>query len=436
MRRPSLRGPAVRWCPAAVAEAAITRTSPRREKARQFQPANGDRGRALAAAEAIASSIAERSPDGGDPSLCSGDAGLALLFAFRAAALGDPDSWARAHHHLDRAIDAVATRALLPSLWTGFPGVAWVADLVGCSAGPRREPEPEAEDGNTEVDATLALMLARPRLWPAAHDLVSGATGIGVYALDRDGRPDATTCLRLILDRLEDAAHHDGDGTYWVTPDSGAGAGVEPGAAHGVAGPVALLGNLAARSLEPDRTRWLLDGAVGWLLAHAGDCSEPAEPGGAGWCRGLPGIAAALLVAGAGAGVERWIDEAVRLARAAAGTPGAEEGVVDASLCHGSAGLAHLYGRMSEATGDRDLGAAAHHWLGRTLTWCDRARILGPGWVEGAVEPLAGPWTGTGLDQGAAGVALALLAAAASMEPVWDRMFLLSLPPELDGGRS
>jgi lantibiotic biosynthesis protein len=40
----------------------------------------------------------------------------------------------------------------------------------------------------------------------------------------------------------------------------------------------------------------------------------------------------------------------------------------------------------------------------------------------------AGPWTGIGLLEGAAGVALVLLAATTSVEPAWDRMFLVSAP--------
>jgi hypothetical protein len=37
-------------------------------------------------------------------------------------------------------------------------------------------------------------------------------------------------------------------------------------------------------------------------------------------------------------------------------------------------------------------------------------------------------WTGIELVEGAAGVALVLLAAATSVQPTWDRMFLVSAP--------
>ncbi len=43
-------------------------------------------------------------------------------------------------------------------------------------------------------------------------------------------------------------------------------------------------------------------------------------------------------------------------------------------------------------------------------------------------DPRVGPWTGLDIVDGAAGVALVLLAAATPVEPSWDRMFLLSGP--------
>jgi lantibiotic modifying enzyme len=118
----------------------------------------------------------------------------------------------------------------------------------------------------------------------------------------------------------------------------------------------------------------------------------------------------------------------VALACRAAERPEAETKVVDAGFCHGTAGLAHLYNRMYQATGEPRLGRAAVHWLERTLEWCRLAEDGGGWWVAGSADPRQGPWTGIDLVHGAAGIALVLLAAATPVEPVWDRMFLLSAP--------
>ena len=108
--------------------------------------------------------------------------------------------------------------------------------------------------------------------------------------------------------------------------------------------------------------------------------------------------------------------------------------MTDAGFCHGSAGLAHLFNRMYQATREPKLADAALLWLEHTLEQCERAEgelTVRPGRARRHV-----PWNGAGLLEGAAGVALALLAAVTPIEPVWDRMFLVSGPdPEVGNGR-
>jgi hypothetical protein len=134
-------------------------------------------------------------------------------------------------------------------------------------------------------------------------------------------------------------------------------------------------------------------------------------------------------MAARGVGNADWEQAAVALACRAAERPASETGVVNACFCHGAAGLAHLYNRMYQATGERTLGRAAVYWLERTLGFYRLARDTGGSWVQGNSDPAQRElwtWTGVELVDGAAGVALVLLAAATSVEPTWDRMFLVS----------
>jgi hypothetical protein len=102
--------------------------------------------------------------------------------------------------------------------------------------------------------------------------------------------------------------------------------------------------------------------------------------------------------------------EATSLATAAAGRSRDETGVVDASVCHGSAGLAHIYHRLHRATGD------------------DAHRSSALGWYAVAVDHAhAGIGSDLSLATGAVGVGLALLAGATDVAPDWDRLLLLDL---------
>jgi len=402
---------------------------------------------ALQAVDAIAESITSITslPGERDPSLAGGQAGLALLYAWLARTRHLPQDDVLACQCLDQAIEAVSTQAMNASLWGGFTGVAWAADLVD------RLLDPAAEDRSEAVDDALLRLMSRANLWSAPYDLVVGLTGLGVYALQRYPRPLATECLCRVVERLHERAQHDEHGLYWWTPPaeilnhearkqypSGR---ADLGVAHGVAGVIALLGGICGAGVEQATARPLLEGAVSWLLAHP----VPTEagptfpiwvapgfrpsPARCAWCYGDPGIAAALLMAARGVGDAGWEQAAVALACRAAERPASETGVVDASFCHGAAGLAHIYNRMYQASGEPKLGRAALYWLERTLDFYRLARDNGDSWVQGSKDPnQPEPWTGIDLVDGAGGVALVLLAAATSAEPTWDRMFLVSGP--------
>ncbi|MBV9196635.1 MAG: lanthionine synthetase C family protein [Solirubrobacterales bacterium] len=385
--------------------------------------------------------------DGGDASLSNGSSGLAVFFAFLDQACQGYDAGVRAMRCLEEAVGVLATAPLPPSLYSGFTGVAWAAQVVA------EVLDPEGEDRNDAIDEAL-LALLRRRGWDRAHyDLVFGLVGLGVYALERLPRPVALDCVDLVIGHLASRASHDDAGAYWWTvpsllsgpnreayPDGG----VDLGVAHGVAGVIPFLAR-AATLLPESAAGTLLKGAVRWLLAHAvaGDggptipyfVAEGAElgPARSAWCYGDPGVAAVLLVAAREARESAWEEIATGLAVRAAERPVETSGVTDAGFCHGSAGLGHLFNRMYQMTGERKLADAARFWLQRTLEVCEAAEeAIGGGSVEG--RPV--PWSGRGVLEGAAGVGLVLLAASTPVEPAWDRMFLVSrLAPRAAGRR-
>jgi lantibiotic biosynthesis protein len=407
---------------------------------------------ALEAVDQIAESVPSVASPAvqGNPSLSRGLAGLALFYAWLARTSLRPQADILAWRYLDEAVDGMSTQAMKPSLYGGFTGVAWVVDLVDHLL------DSGAGDRNEAIDDALVRLLSQPNRWPAPHDLVEGVTGLGVYALQRQPRPVAIESLRHVVERLDEGAARDEDGLCWWTPPeeiheewrkrfpTGR---ADLGVAHGVAGAIALLGSICAADIRRSAAGSLVEGAVRWLFAQSiptesgptfplwvGPGVEP-YPARSAWCYGDPGIAAALLTAARGAGVPDWEQAAVALASRAAERPPSETGVVNACFCHGAAGLAHLYNRFYQATGEPKLGGAAVYWLGRTLDSYHQARDRGEGWVLGGSGEQ--PWTWTGIDivEGVAGVALVLVAATTSVEPIWDRMFLVSAPEPLPDTR-
>ena len=259
--------------------------------------------------------------------------------------------------------------------------------------------------------------------------------------------PDPFSCLERVIERLAETAEHRPDGITWVSCQEWLPLEYRDryprryhnlGLAHGVPGVVALLGLACAAGVAVAQARPLLDGTVRWLLAQQTPGGFPSgvalehvdKPARLAWCYGDPGVAVTLLGAARLVDEPAWEREALAIARRAAQRPAEQSGVVDAGLCHGAAGLGHLFNRMFQATGDDCLAEASRFWFERTLQMQRPGRGVGgyEAWGADADDELT--WVADpSLLTGAAGIALALLAATSDIEPDWDRMLLAAVPP-------
>ncbi len=421
-----------------------------------WQPilAQPDASRAMAAIDAVAGALAgwpafpEDDPFGS--SLATGEAGLAVFFSYLDAARPGEGYADLGDARLERAIDQLASSLQRTGLYEGFVSIAWAVEHLR----DRRDPE----DPNEEIDQILFKLLAAPP-WHVGYDLTSGLAGIGAYALERWPGDLAAACLGRMCERLEEIAVPQETGLAWLTPawrlpswqkeifPEGM---FDLGVAHGLPGVLPVLAQALALGAAPESARALLHGAVAYLLSRKLPAEESSSvfpsswgPGVAprvartAWCYGDPGIAATLWITARAAGEPAWEAEALSLARTAARRPPEVCGVRDAGLCHGAAGLGHLFNRLYQATGEPELLAAARAWLARALDLWEPGKGVG-GFVAWGADAADEPgWRDDPtLLTGAAGVALALLAAVSSVEPAWDRFLLLSPIPGSPGGTS
>jgi lantibiotic modifying enzyme len=406
--------------------------------------AAGDR--AVEAAGAIASALRAAPPPPGStdaaPTL-GGTLGAALFFTALGEATGDRADTDLAVAILDEAVARVAALEQ-PSIGLyGAPvGLAW-ADAV-----LRPRLAPGEEDGETDVDRFVGNALAQDR-WPWPNDLLHGLAGLGTYALARLPHDSARATLARVVAHLANLAEEDDAGVAWrFVPVPGGPfrftehrpeGNVNVGFAHGVPAIVTFLA--AAHRAGVAGAGELLGPAVRWLVAQrlpAGERSafpayvvrgRPATGTRLAWCYGDPGVAVALLAAGDALGDSDLVALAGGVARGCGART--DDGVEAAMLCHGSAGLGHLFHRLGRALGDERLLDLARHWFGVALDRhlpgllvVDRVRakeVVAAGGTL-AVEP------GYGFLSGAAGAGLALLSAASGEEPWWDGALFVQPP--------
>ena len=385
----------------------------------------------------IARGLRESEADLEDVSYSGGKSGVALFFAYLASACGDAEAAACSARLMEQALETAGESVRTVGFFGGLSGIGWSYRHIHQLLHGR----PAAEDVTADLDDLIAELVAVGP-WPWEYDLIYGLAGIGAYALDHPNRAWRESVIGKILDRLEESAQRFDHGIAWLNrPELMVEVDAERypqgrfdmGLAHGTAGVVGFLGQICKAGGFGDRARAMLSDAIAWLLS-----SRRPEGGGSvfpvffgelascrsAWCYGDPGTAAALFRAGEGARGSAWESAALDIARRDCFRPFEDCGVVDAGLCHGSAGLAHLYARFFQATGERVFLAAATRWLRETLAMRQAGEGLGG---YSSWWPLAGEWrTAPGLLTGVAGIGLALIAATTSVEPGWDRPLLLS----------
>jgi lantibiotic modifying enzyme len=298
------------------------------------------------------------------------------------------------------------------------------------------------------VDEALLGRLSRSPGSPTSgdYDLINGLTGLGVCALEGLPRPTARACLEQAVERLAERAELSPEGAAWhspveTLPDYQHGAypaGLyDLGMSHGAAGVIALLGAACQAGLSAQAGS-LLEKSVSWLLDHRQEKGKrfcfahyhapgaPARPSRLAWCYGDAGMAQALWIAARATGDPLWERAALDIALSAAARSFEASGVTDACLCHGGAGLAHLFGRLFQATGDERFASAGRRWLAHALDFRTPGHGAG-GFFSWETRGDAPHWRDDrGFLEGAAGIGLALLAAVSAVEPEWDRALLIS----------
>ncbi|MFI9503416.1 lanthionine synthetase C family protein [Nocardia sp. NPDC052566] len=409
-----------------------------------------------AAAVGVATEVAERLCDTASTPVPPDYAGRAVLFGQLDQLLPGQGWAARAHRCLATAArEAEQAEHGRLSLYGGLCEVAFAADALS-EHGTRYQrllgglDDAIAVAGKALGDAVTATPAGLPF---SAFDLISGIAGVGAYLLRRKDEPHADAALRAILTGAVALCDEQDGLPNWHTPFSAIPPGTSMarsyptgvlncGLAHGIPGPMALLALAELAGISVAGQRAAIERVARWLIVHRADddwgpswssgiplpdasgVAPPAYgPTHNAWCYGSSGIARALWLAGTALGDRGLRDFAGRTLKTVYRRP-AEFRRIDASpgLCHGIAGLLQITLCFADDTGNPVYTAAAAVLTDQLIEMFQPETRFGY---------LANGENGATTDDpslldGAAGIALALLAAATDIPPSWDRMLLLA----------
>jgi hypothetical protein len=277
----------------------------------------------------------------------------------------------------------------------------------------------------------------------AEFDAIRGLTGLGALLLRRtvqhgDAHADLVRAILDYLVRLSEPVRHHGHllpGWWSELAPSGKRSSQYPGGhanngvAHGIAGPLAFLALASLRGITVSGHRetigricawldlWRIEGLDGpcwpyWITVCDLESGRPGPgPARPSWCYGVAGLARAQQLAALATGDtgRQRMAEVTLLQAMTARNP--LTATTDLSLCHGFAGLAHIV----QLTATDAITPGLRECL---------PRLLAP--IESTAPDTLMTY-GAGLLEGAAGVALALLAQVnGDALSGWDSCFLIA----------
>lgn len=386
---------------------------------------------------------AETQPTGAGPQdnigLMGGKAGIALFFFYYARLTGE-DKYADYGVELISGIfDAIndSQGYLLHTHAGGLAGIGWTVEHLA---------------GNDFIDADTneVLEVLDPILHKTMindiknenYDFLHGAVGNGVYFLNRLANEKSKDYLKELVDQLDQISHKDEDGARkWLSVlnrEEGT-KGYNLSLSHGIASIIAFLGKMLDTGIYNDKTAALLNGAVQYLLKYRLDRKkftsnfpswisekDPLNQSRLAWCYGDLGVGIALWQAAQNAANKEWEKIAFdTLLDSTARKDLKENAVIDAGLCHGGAGLMHIYNRAYHYTADDTFKETALYWAEQTLGLAKFDDGYA-GYKAWHTEKYGGWISEAGLLEGIAGIGLGLISMVSDIEPKWDRCLFIS----------
>lgn len=273
------------------------------------------------------------------------------------------------------------------------------------------------------------------------YDFLHGAVGIGLYFLKRKSNKKRHKFLKNFVNELDNIAYKDEEGIRWLSVLNKVENthGYNLSLSHGNASIIVFLSKLYFTGIAKEKVLILLTGAVKYLLNQQLDISkfksnfpswickdEPSTHSRLAWCYGDLGIGIALWQAGNNTNNETWKEKAIEILLHSTKRRNLKDNtVVDAGICHGTSGIAHIYNRMFINTGLKEFKNTADYWFSETLKMAKFDDGLA-GYKVWRSSEMGGLQNQYGFLEGIAGIGLTLISAISDIEPKWDECLLLS----------
>jgi hypothetical protein len=320
------------------------------------------------------------------------------------------------------------------SICSGLSGLAWF--LQYCVNRDLIEPS-EIENVQKEIDEVISSQ-ALEYYRESNHDFMHGGDGITFSLIYRlEAGADVSSLILNLFNASEENSRTDGNGIYWPEMDDTLGKYknkeiVSFGLAHGLASKIALMAKIVKNHPHNKDVYDLLMCTIHFVKQKRLTDEEsifpsclidkkPDEHSRLAWCHGDLAVAYSLCCAGDALKDKEVMNLGTDIARHSISRSFSSSGVVDTSICHGSAGLAMLYLKIFEISGDHSFKQEGISWLDKTINFNEKYDNL-----EGYYFQMPdGRVPVEGLLNGTAGVGLMYLSYLNQEKMSWSECLLL-----------
>ena len=385
-----------------------------------------------AIAECVFAKIQEKG--GKSFGLYSGEFGI-LLFLFYYSRYSQKKKHAMlAERYAKQLLEQFMQGTSLHTFCSGFSGSLYLFEFL-------RENNFIDIDVSNSQSALDNYLISRMRqdIQQQHYDFMHGALGVGLYFLKKTTN---TEYLHELINFLYQTAEKDTESHVfkWKTVISHEHnlIGYNPSLSHGVASIIIFLSRVVNSGKKDAIIIETLSGAVNYILSQQKDITEfgsyfshylitnsqePALKSRLAWCYGDLGIGLALWRAGKAINNIEWEEKGLEiLLQSTKRRIGSDTLVIDAEICHGSAGIALIFRRMYLETRMSQFKEATDFWIRETLNFSEHEDGL-----AGFKTYLKGEWIGDySLLTGITGIGLVLMSYITDDVQKWDEMLLLS----------
>ena len=276
-----------------------------------------------------------------------------------------------------------------------------------------------------------------------SYDFLHGALGVGTYFLSRFDKKEVPAYLGELLTALEKTGEPCDNGAIkWISvlkPKTGE-KGYNICLSHGMSSIAAFLIRLLKLTFETERVTGLLirtvtyildqmtytEGSISYFPSYSKESSQYYDSR-LGWCYGDLGVAYILWHTSVVLKNHEWENTALKILRQTAINRRDLQinCIRDAGICHGSAGVAHIFWNLFLKTGLIEFQKVTDYWMKITLQMQKYEDGLA-GFKAWRKEEFGGPEKSDSLLEGIAGIGIVLLYYLNSDKMSWDECFMLS----------